>query len=303
MDPRELLESAIRYSTPLVFAALGGVLSERVGVVNISLEGVLLAGAFGAMAAAAVTAHPWIAIGAAALLGACVGLVHGWLVLRLRVDAIISGIGINLLALGVTTFLLRAFFSQGGVGVAVRGPEPWLSGLAGIPVVGTVLGARTPFVPLALTAVGFVWFIIYRTRGGLQLRAVGEAPSAALAAGVPVDALRFFWLAAGGALTGIGGAYLTLEAAGRFTENLSAGRGYLALAAVIFGRWHPAGAAAAVLFFGMGEALQIELQGHPLFNISVPSEMLSALPYLLGLLALAGALGRSTPPAALGRYE
>ena len=299
----ELLESAIRVSTPLVFAALGGVLSERVGVVNIALEGMLLACAFAAMAAAATFGQPWAAVLCAALLGAFIGALHGWLVLRLRVDAIISGVGINLLALGITTFLLRAYFSQGGVGVVVHGPERWFPTLASVPILGTLLGAHTPFVPLALLATAAAWFMLYRTRAGLQLRAVGEAPRAALAAGVPVETLRFVWLAVGGALTGIGGAYLSLEAAGRFTENLSAGRGYLALAAVIFGRWHPVGAAAAVLFFGLGEALQITLQGHPIFNVTVPSEMLSALPYLLGLLALAGALGRTVPPAALGQYD
>jgi ABC-type uncharacterized transport system permease subunit len=133
------------------------------------------------------------------------------------------------------------------------------------------------------------------------LRAVGEAPRAARAAGVGVDRLRFAWLAAGGALAGIGGAYLSLEAAGRFTENLSAGRGYLALAAVILGRWHPLGAAAAVLFFGFGEALQITLQGGTPFGVRVPSDLLTALPYLFGLLALAGALGRTRPPAGLGQ--
>lgn len=299
----ELVESAIRLSTPLVFAALGGVLSERVGVVNIALEGMLLACAFAAMAAAAMSGHPWLAVLAAALVGALIGVLHGWLVLRLRVDAIISGVGINLLALGATTFLLRAFFSEGGVGVAVRGPEPWLRPLPHVPVLSTLLGASTPFVPLALLATLAVWFTVYRTRSGLQLRAVGEAPRAALAAGVPVETLRFLWLGIGGALTGIGGAYLSLQATGRFTENLSAGRGYLALAAVIFGRWHPIGAAAAVLFFGFGEALEIALQGRPIFNVNVPSEMLSALPYLLGLLALAGALGRTAPPAALGQYD
>lgn len=299
----ELVESALRLSTPLVFAALGGVLSERVGVVNIALEGMLLAGAFAAMAAASTTQCPWIGIGGALLCGAALGLLHALLVLKLRVDAIISGVGLNLLALGLTTFLLRSSFSDASVGVQVEGPAPWLPSLAGIPLLGSLLGARTPFIPLTALAVAGVWWTAYRTRAGLQLRAVGEAPAAARAAGVNVDGLRFLWLAVGGALAGVGGAYLSLEATGRFTENLSAGRGYLALAAVIFGRWHPLGAAAAVLFFGVGEALQIVLQGNPVFGVRVPSEVLTTLPYLLGLLALAGALGRSTPPAALGQVE
>jgi simple sugar transport system permease protein len=298
----DVLESAIRLSTPLLFAALGGVLSERAGIVNIALEGMLLSAAFAAMVAAHASGSAWLGVLAGAAAGLALGLLHTFLVLRLRVDAIISGIGLNLLSLGITTFLLRSLYS-GGVGVQVRGPAPWLSGLRGLPLLGTLLGAGTPFVPLALAAVAAVWFFTYRTRPGLQLRAIGEAPAAARAAGVRVDQARAFWLAVGGALTGIGGAYLSLEAAGRFTENLSAGRGYLALAAVIFGRWHPVGAAVAVLLFGLGEAAEIKLQGAVLFGNTVPSELLSALPYVLGLLALAGALGRTTPPAGIGQYD
>jgi ABC-type uncharacterized transport system permease subunit len=297
-----LFDSAIRLSIPLIFAALGGVLSERVGVVNIALEGMLLSSAFTAMAVCAVTGSAWLAILAGALCGLIVGLIHAGLVLKLRVDAIISGVGLNLLAAGGTTFLLRSAF-DGGVDVQVRGPDPWAPGLAELPILGTLLGAVTPFVPLAMLAIIATWLLVYRTRSGLQLRAVGEAPAAARAAGVPVDLTRTLWLAAGGALCGIGGAYLSLEAARRFTENLSAGRGYLALAAVIFGRWHPVGAAAAVLFFGIGEALEIAFQGKQLFGAPIPSELLTALPYVLGLLALAGALGKTSPPAGIGQYD
>lgn len=296
----EFVESALRLSTPLVFAALGGVLSERVGVVNIGLEAMLLGGAFCAMAAAHALGNPWAGVAAAALCGLLLGLLHAILVLRLRVDAIISGVGLNLLALGLTTALLRSAFSQSAVGVQVRAPEPFFAALKGVPGVGTLLGGGTVFVPLALLALAVVTWVVYRTRPGLQLRAVGEAPAAARAAGIPVERLRFFWLGAGGALAGLGGAYLSLEAAGRFTENLSAGRGYLALAAVILGRWHPAGAAAAVLFFAAAEALQITLQGRPLWGFQPPADLLTALPYLLGLAALMGLLGRARPPAGLG---
>jgi len=297
-----LLDSAIRLSIPLVFAALGGVLSERVGVVNIALEGMLLAGAFAAMAVAAATGNPWLAILAGAGCSLVLGLLHALFVLRLRVDAIISGVGLNLLAVGLTTFLLRAWYS-GGLDVQVHGPAPWTPGLASVPILGTLLGATTPFVPLALLAVVGTWYALYRTRPGLQLRAVGEAPHAARAAGVRVDQLRVLWIAVGAALCGVGGAYLSLEAARRFTENLSAGRGYLALAAVIFGRWHPIGAAAAVLFFGLGEATEIALQGKQLYGATIPSELLTALPYVFGLLALAGALGKTTPPAGIGKLD
>jgi general nucleoside transport system permease protein len=255
------------------------------------------------MAAADRLGGPWAGIAGAAACGFLIGLLHGALVLRLRVDAIISGVGINLLAAGATTFLLRAFFSTEGVGVQVGGPGPFFPAVGSVPLLGTLLGGRTPFVPLALLCVCIVWLVVYRTRAGLQLRAVGEAPAAARAAGVGVDRVRFLWLATGGALAGIGGAYLSLEAAGRFTEDASAGRGYLALAAVILGRWHPLGGAAAVLFFALGEALQIALQGRALFGAVLPSEIMSAFPFLLGLLALAGVLGRANPPAGIGQYD
>ncbi|MFN3649192.1 MAG: ABC transporter permease [Armatimonadota bacterium] len=299
----EILESALRLSVPLAFAALGGVLSERVGVVNIALEGMLLSGAFAAMAAAHGFQCGWLGVAAAALCGALLGLLHALLVLRLRVDAIISGVGINLLAAGATTFLLRSAFSSGGVGVQVSGPAPWLPSLRNVPVLGLLLGGVTPLVPLAVLCCAAAWFVLYRTRPGLQLRAVGEAPAAARAAGIPVNAYRALWLAAGGALAGVGGAYLSLVSSGRFTENLSAGRGFLALAAVILGRWHPLGAVTAVLLFGLSEALQFRLQGQPVLGVTLPSELWSALPYLLGLLALAGFLGRSRPPAGLGQVE
>jgi len=298
----QFLESALRLSTPLIFAALGGVLSERVGVVNIALEGMLLAGAFAAMSAVNATGHPWLGILAAGGIGIIVALLHALLVLWLREDAIISGVGLHLLALGLTTFLLRAVY-HGGVGVQVHGPTPWFSALAPVPLVRTLIGSTSPFVPLAMLTVAITWFVLYRTRMGIRLRAVGEAPKAALAAGVRVDNVRTAWLVAGGALAGIGGAYLSLEAAGRFTENLSAGRGFLALAAVICGRWHPLGAAAAVLFFGLSEAAQMQFQGRAFFGVQFPSEIFSALPYLLGLLALAVPLGRNAAPAGIGQFD
>lgn len=299
----ELLESALRLSVPMVFAALGGVLSERVGVVNIALEGVLLGGAFAAMAVAHLASNPWIGVAGALLAGSLLALLHGYLVLKLRVDAIISGVSLNLLVLGLTTFLSRARFSPDGVPVQIKGLPSWFPQLSGTGPLGMLLGSTTPFIPMALLAVIGTWFLMHRTRAGLQLRAIGEGPKAAQAAGISLGAQRLFWLGAGGALTGLGGAYLSLDAAHRFTENLSAGRGYLALAAVIFGRWYPLGAAAAVLVFGLGDALQISLQGKKVFGLVVSSDLLSTLPYLLGILALAGVLGRIAPPRGLGQLD
>lgn len=300
LDAAGLAESTIRLATPLLFAALGGVLSERAGVVNIALEGMLLGGAFAAMAGAAGSGNGWVGVAAGALCGGVIGLLHAGLVLRLRVDAIISGVGINLLVLGLTTALLRALYSKAAVGVQVRGPEPLIPGFT-LPVLSPLLGGETPLVPLALISAAAVTFLLYWTRPGLRLRAVGEAPAAARAAGIPVDRVRTLCLAAGGMLAGAGGAYLSLVAAGRFSDGLSAGKGYLALAAVICGRWHPVGAALAVLVFAFADALQVSLQGNPVFGVTLSSELMSAIPYLVGLLALSGALGRISPPAGLNQ--
>lgn len=302
IDPAALAESTLRLSTPLLFAALGGLLSERVGVVNIALEGMLLGGAFAGMAAAAATGNGWAGVAGAAACGAAIGWLHAMLVLRFRVDAIISGIGLNLLAAGLTVSLLRALYSHSAVGVRVKGPPPFFPWL-NLPVAGPLLGGDTPLIPMAVLAVPAAAFLIYRTRHGLRLRAVGEAPEAAATMGIDLFRMRLLWVTAGGALAGLGGAYLSLVAAGRFSDNLSAGKGYLALAAVICGRWHPLGAAAAVLIFAGVDALQVSLQGVDLGGLRLSSELMSSLPYLAGLLALAGALGSIRPPAGLNRVD
>ncbi len=298
-----LLESALRVSTPLMFAALGGVLSERAGVINIGLEGMMLVGAFAGWAMALASGNSWLGVLAAAAAGALLASLHAVLVLRLRVDAIISGVGLNLLAVGLTTYVLGAMTGGTYLGDQSARLAPWVPSLAGVPVLGTILGARSPLVPMALLAAGIAWFVMYRTRPGLQLRAVGEAPRAALAAGIRVERARYAWLAIGGALAGLGGAYLALEATGRFTQNATAGRGYLALAAVIFGRWNPVGAATAVAVFALAEAFQMTMQGNRILGLTVPSELMSALPFILGLVALTGVLGKTSPPAGLGQLD
>jgi len=298
----ELLPAALRLATPLLLAAMAGVLSERAGVINIALEGKLLLGAFFGVVAGHALGSPWLGVAGAAAAGAAAGALHGVLTLRGKVDHVISGIGINLLALGLTTFLLRALYREAGSSPTVAGLGVWrLPFIADVPVLGSLLGQHNPLVYAALLAVLLVHVALSHTRFGLRVRALGESPLAVAAAGVSPFRLRMLCLTLGGALAGLGGEFLVLESARQFTENISAGRGFIALAAVIFGKWTPLGAGAAALFFGGAEALQLGLQGRPILGHEIPSQFVAMLPYLLTLIALAGVVGRATPPAALGR--
>lgn len=274
-----LLAAAIRLWVPLAFAAAGGVVSERAGIVNIALEGMMLAGAYTSVAMAARTNNAWLGLLGGMAAGALVGLLHAILTLALRVPHILSGVAINLGALGLTTFLLN-------VGGGDLGTRSLLAGEA--------------IAPLALMTVVLIWAVMTFTPIGLRLRACGESPQAARSAGVPVVSLRYGAVIVSGALAGLGGVALALTGLGQFTANMTAGRGYIALAAVIFGRWHPLGAAAAAFFFGLGDALQLYLQtqGSP-----IPPDFLTLLPYVLTLAALAGFSGRSSVPGALGETE
>ena len=275
----ELLYSTLRLAAPLLFAAMGGVLSERSGVVNIALEGKMLAGAFAAAVVAYGTGSPWLGAASGAATGMLVGGLHGYAGVVLRGDQIVVGVAINLLVVGATQLLMNLLFGSSantptfpGFGAAVASPLVWLAFLL-VPVVHW--GLR-------------------ETRFGLRLRATGEHPEAAETVGVSPIRVRLAAVALAGALAGLGGAYLALDTA-QFVKNMSAGRGFIALAAVIFGKWTPLGAAGACLFFGLAEALQIRLQG-----AGVPAQFVQMIPYVLTMVALAGFVGRSRPPASLG---
>ncbi len=279
----DLLVSGVRLATPLLLAALAGVLCERSGVVALALEGKLLAGAFAAAAVAPLAPSPWLGVAAGAAAGALVGvLLSAWAV-WLACDAIVVGIALNLFVLGATQFLLEILFGSSA-------NSPTFAGFA----------ARGPFAipPLAFVAfalVPVVHAVLFSTRFGLRVRACGENPDAAASRGVDPRVVRTAAVLLAGALAGIGGAYLSLDA-GQFVKNMSAGRGFLALAAVIFGKWSPGGAAAACLLFGIAEAMQIRLQGQ-----GVPTQFVQMIPYVLTMVALAGFVGRSRAPAALGK--
>lgn len=287
----ELLNSTFRLATPLILAALGGVISERSGVVNIALEGMMLAGAFFGMLGSYWTGNPWIGLVTGMLVGGIFGLIHAVLTQRMKLNHIVSGVALNILALGLTTFLLRRIFQHAGGSPPVNGLPQWNMGF----------GPQNPLSYLAVIIVLVLTYVLFRTPTGLRIRAAGENPEAASSAGIRVSTVRYMALVGSGMLGGLSGVYLSLGQLNMFAEGMSGGRGFIALAAMIFGKWNPLGAAGAALFFGFFDALQMRLQGQPIHGVVIPSEFMLMLPYALTIIALAGVVGKSTAPAALGR--
>lgn len=279
-----LLFSAIRLATPLLLAALGGMFSERSGVINIALEGLMLAGAFTAAAVTYYAGSPWVGLVAAVAAGAAVAGIHAVACIRYKADQVVSGTAINILLTGVPALLSGAFFLSSG-----STPQ--------IPKENLI--AWTPiFIAFALVPLSY--YALYYTPFGLRLRAVGENPEAADAAGVSVRLLRYTGVILSGALAGIGGAYLSIGQSSLFTRNMSAGRGFIALAALIFGKWRPVQTMLACLLFGLTEALAIQLQGVPIGGEEIPNQFIQIIPYVLTIVVLAGFIGTSRAPRALG---
>jgi simple sugar transport system permease protein len=295
-DLAPFLEAIIRTATPLLIAAIGETVSERAGVINIALEGCIIAGAYAAFVVVAGGGGSLAGYGAAVASGLAIGLALAAFAVALRRDQIIVGTALTLLALGVTGTLFRA---RGDAPAILGGTQPpvRLGPLADIPVVGSALFAQPVVTYLAFLAVPGLWFWLYRTQAGLALRAVGDAPEAAEAAGVRVRIIQSAAVAFGSALGGITGAALVLAQSGSFAEGMSAGRGFLAIAVVALGRWRPLGVAIATMVFGAAMALQFVVQA---MGWSVRYELVLMIPYLLTLAAL-GAFGRGTAPAMLGR--
>ena len=276
------LLQVLRIAGPYGLAALAGTFSEIGGVVNIALEGILLAGALGATLACYWTGSPWLGVLAGIAAGMALSCLHSWAVLRHRVDQIVSSLACNFLAAGLCRFVLKLVFHSTSNSSRVEGLKDW--------------GPLDPFLVLFFAISALSHWVVYRTRFGLRLRAVGEHPKAAESLGVSVLAMRFKGVLISGALAGLGGAWLALEQH-QFTDGMSGGRGYIALAAVILGRWTPLGAAGAAIFFGLAESLQIILQA---YGVQVPTQFVQMLPYLMTLAAVAGVVGKSRPPAADG---
>ena len=292
-----LLASTLRVATPLIFGALAGVLAERSGVIDLGLEGKMLLAAFAAAAAGVVTGSTAMALGTAIAVAIGFSWIHGFACITYRGDQVVSGMAINIIAAGLTVVLALAWFNQGGQTPAVADTvrlHPLIAGDGPL--------AQNALVYLALLLVPAVWWLLYRTRFGLRLRAVGENPYMVEAAGVSVPRLRYAALTLNGVLCGLAGSYLTLAQGAAFSPNMTAGRGYMALAAMIFGHWRPLPAFGACLLFGFLDAVAIRLQGATLPGIgAVPVQAIQALPYLLTVVLLAFFLGRNVSPAALGR--
>jgi len=292
----ETIVSAIRMATPLTYASLGGVFSERSGVVNIALEGIMLFGAFFAAVGTYFFKSPLIGIIFAILAGMTVSLIHAIVSIKFKVNQIISGTALNMLAAGGTTFLSRLIFKAAGSSHHIEGFSPIsIPILSSIPGVGILFKDLSPLIILMIIIVFVSNYVIYKTVFGLRLRAVGENPQAADTLGVNVYKYRYIGVLISGILGGLGGAFLSLEHARVFVENMTGGRGFIALAAMIFGNWNPIGAFGACLLFGIAEAVRIRLEG-----VGIPTQFIQMIPYILTMLVLAGAVGKSTPPACDG---
>jgi len=303
----DLFASAIRMATPIALAAIGGTICERSGVVNIALEGMMLFGAFMAVVGTTFTGSPWIGLVVGVVSGMALAAIHAFASITLRTDQVVSGTAINILALGLTGFLMEVIFGRPGT----TDPVPRLTPVFnfGGPTDGvwdwinTIVFSYTPIVYMAIIIAVVGQWALFRTRWGLRLRALGEHPRAADTVGISVIRGRYSAVIVSGALGGLAGANLTLEQVGSFTEGMTNGRGFIALAANIFGRWTPAGSYLASLLFGFADALQIKMQ---LFRdvVAIPSQFFLMLPYVLTVIVLAGVMGRAVAPAAIGKpYE
>jgi ABC-type uncharacterized transport system permease subunit len=304
-----LFAATLRFATPLTFAAIGGLFSERSGVVNIGLEGMMLMGAFFGVYGADRT-HSWVlGILIGMLAGAAMALVHAFFSIHLRSDQIVSGTAINFLALGITGYLyIDIYGNEGTPGELPQVPDVHLDWLGSIPPHGLgsflerSLGQLNLLVWLALATVVLAWIVIFKTTIGLRIRSVGEHPRAAETVGISVYLTRYVAVTVSGALAALGGVYLSLGFVHSFTENMTAGRGFIALAALIFGKWRPFGALGAALLFGFASAVAPRLEN--VEGWATYGTLFQALPYVLTLIAVAGVIGRSIPPAAIGRpYE
>tara|TARA_R110000868_G_scaffold73117_9_gene212434 strand:+ start:260 stop:1234 length:975 start_codon:yes stop_codon:yes gene_type:complete len=307
-----LLDSMVRLSVPLLFAALAGLFSERSGIFDISLEGKMLGAAFGAAAAAYVTDSATLGLLAGILVSVALALVHGFASISQRGNQIVSGVAINFIALGLTVLLGQAWFSQGGrtpqLGANGRFGEltlPFADTLSGLPIIGTlyegILSGHNILVYLAFLSVPLSWWVLFRTRFGLRLRAVGENPAAVDTAGISVIWLRYRAVIVCGVLTGFAGTYLSIAQASGFTKDMTAGRGFIALAALIFAKWKPVPVMMACLLFGLLQAIPIQYPRISLPGIGiVPGQVMQALPYVLTVVLLAGFIGKATPPKAGG---
>jgi len=307
------IDATLRVSTPLILCAMAGIFSERSGIIDISLEGKMLLSAFAAASVAALSGSPWLGLGAAILVSMVFSLLHGFACITHRGNQVISGLAINILASGLTVTLGIALFAQGGQTPYLSSAQrfsaislPFAETMRQVPVIGTIyaeiISGHNLLVWLALLSVLVTGMVLYRTRFGLRLRATGEKPEAVDTAGISVTRIRYQAVLIAGLLCGIAGAYLSIAHGAGFVREMTAGKGYIALAAMIFGHWRPVPALMACLMFGFLEALAARLQGMDILLIGpIPTDLILVLPYVLTVVLLAGFIGRATPPKAIGQ--
>ncbi|HEX5689957.1 MAG TPA: ABC transporter permease [Roseiflexaceae bacterium] len=301
-----VLSSTLRLSTPIVLGALAGIMCERSGVINIGIEGMMLLAAFLGFLANVFTGSLFLAVLGAVLSGAIVGALHAFMSIELKVDQIISGTVINILALGLTGYFYQQGLTTSGKLTSIRIPL-----LADIPIIGPVFFENPPITYTALILVALIHVLLFKTRWGLRTRAVGEHPTAADTVGIKVNRMRYINVIIGGMLAGLAGGFLTLEAVGSFERGMTNGRGFVALAVMIFGKWTPLGAWAGALLFGFANGLQTQIQflqsqlpPSLAWIAQIPHQFIGMLPYVLTIVVLAGFVGRARPPAAIGKvYE
>ncbi len=306
------MDATIRVSTPLILCAMAGLFSERSGIVDISLEGKMLAGAFIAASVAAVSGSVYLALLAAMICSVSLSLLHGFACITHRGNQVVSGVAINIIVSGLTVVLGIAWFARGGQTPALSETSrfmpliwPYMDILSEIPIIGVIykelISGHNFLVYVSFLSVPLTWWIVFKTRFGLRLRAVGENPQAVDTAGISVALLRYKAVILTGVLTGVAGSYLSIAHNAGFVRDMSAGQGYIALAALIFGKWRPLPAFGACLMFGLLDAISIRLQGVKLAYIGeVPVQLIQALPYILTVILLAGFIGKAIAPKAIG---
>lgn len=289
-----LFAAALRMATPLVFASIGGLFSERVGIVNIALEGMMLTGAFSGVLATFATGNPWIGVLASILAGGLLGFLHAVLTVKFSGNQIISGTGINLLALGATGYLSQVVWGSRGASPPVQGLDAIsIPLLKDVPFIGEIIGTQTPLVYISIITVILSYILLFKTPIGLRVRAVGEHPAAADTTGVDVYRIKYLFVVLSGMLAGLGGAFLSLGHLNLFVLGMTGGRGFIALAAMILGGWTPFGALGASFLFGFADALQMRLQS----VAALPSQIILTLPYILTIVVLAVFARKRPPPS------
>jgi simple sugar transport system permease protein len=289
-----LFAAALRMATPIAFASLGGIFSERAGIINIGLEGMMLTSAFTSVTVSYFTGNPWLGVLAAVLMGGLLGLLHAVLTVKFIGNQIVSGTGINIFALGFTAYMSQIIWGSRGASECVQGlNEIAIPILKDIPYVGDIIGRHTPLVYLMLIVTVLSHIVLFKTPIGLRIRAVGEHPAAADTAGINVFKIKYLCVIVSGMLAGLGGAFLALGHLNLFAWGMTGGRGFIAMAAMIFGKWLPFGAFGASVLFGFADALQMRLQALGL----LPPQIILTIPYILTVAVLAGVVRKAVPPS------